>query len=207
MKRTRAVLSIFLAVLIGAVGIAPAWLGSPRSGCNPRRPPPESRPRLAAMARAFLQWLDRRARLAFPVDPHRERRLERRLARRGRVDAGHCRAAGLPLRRRCGQNMLQAMCFDRTNGKLLWSHDVAKGIRQDAAQHLRVGVAGDRRQDRPSFFTATGIWCVSTWTATAAGGAMCRRTSGRSPSDGPSAAVPCSMRASSICKSCSATCP
>ena len=27
---------------------------------------------------------------------------------------------------------LQAMCFDRTNGRLLWSRDVAKGIRQDA---------------------------------------------------------------------------
>jgi outer membrane protein assembly factor BamB len=30
------------------------------------------------------------------------------------------------------KDMLQAMCFDRNNGKLLWSHDVAKGIRQDA---------------------------------------------------------------------------
>lgn len=26
---------------------------------------------------------------------------------------------------------LQAMCFDRVSGKLLWSHDVAQGIRQD----------------------------------------------------------------------------
>ncbi len=26
---------------------------------------------------------------------------------------------------------LQAMCFDRTNGKLLWQHDVARGIRKD----------------------------------------------------------------------------
>lgn len=29
------------------------------------------------------------------------------------------------------RNVLQAMCFDGRNGKLLWSHDVAKGIRQD----------------------------------------------------------------------------
>ena len=28
--------------------------------------------------------------------------------------------------------MLQAMCFDRVSGKLLWSHDVAKGVRQDS---------------------------------------------------------------------------
>jgi outer membrane protein assembly factor BamB len=26
---------------------------------------------------------------------------------------------------------LQAMCFERTSGRLLWSRDVAKGIRQD----------------------------------------------------------------------------
>jgi outer membrane protein assembly factor BamB len=30
------------------------------------------------------------------------------------------------------RDMLQAMCFDRVRGKLLWSHDVARGIRQDA---------------------------------------------------------------------------
>jgi outer membrane protein assembly factor BamB len=30
------------------------------------------------------------------------------------------------------KDMLQAMCIERTSGKLLWSHDVAKGIRQDA---------------------------------------------------------------------------
>ncbi len=29
------------------------------------------------------------------------------------------------------KDMLQAMCFDRVSGKLLWSHDVAKGVRQD----------------------------------------------------------------------------
>jgi outer membrane protein assembly factor BamB len=29
------------------------------------------------------------------------------------------------------RDMLQAMCFDRTSGKLLWKHDVAKGIRRD----------------------------------------------------------------------------
>jgi outer membrane protein assembly factor BamB len=29
------------------------------------------------------------------------------------------------------REMLLAMCFDRTNGKLLWQHDVAKGISQD----------------------------------------------------------------------------
>jgi outer membrane protein assembly factor BamB len=28
--------------------------------------------------------------------------------------------------------MLQAMCFDRVSGTLLWSHDVAKGVRQDS---------------------------------------------------------------------------
>jgi outer membrane protein assembly factor BamB len=28
-------------------------------------------------------------------------------------------------------DMLQAMCFDRRDGKLLWKHDVAKGIRKD----------------------------------------------------------------------------
>jgi outer membrane protein assembly factor BamB len=31
-----------------------------------------------------------------------------------------------------GRDMLQAMCFDRVSGTLLWSHDVAKGIRQDS---------------------------------------------------------------------------
>ncbi|MFH1883685.1 MAG: PQQ-binding-like beta-propeller repeat protein [Planctomycetota bacterium] len=30
------------------------------------------------------------------------------------------------------REMLLAMCFDRTNGKLLWRHDVAKGISQDS---------------------------------------------------------------------------
>jgi outer membrane protein assembly factor BamB len=30
------------------------------------------------------------------------------------------------------RNTLQAMCFDRTSGKLLWCRDVAQGIRQDA---------------------------------------------------------------------------
>lgn len=30
------------------------------------------------------------------------------------------------------REMLLAMCFDRTNGKLLWQHDVAKGISQDS---------------------------------------------------------------------------
>lgn len=29
------------------------------------------------------------------------------------------------------RDTLQAMCFDRASGKLLWSHDVARGIRQD----------------------------------------------------------------------------
>ena len=29
------------------------------------------------------------------------------------------------------REMLLAMCFDRTDGKLLWQHDVAKGIRRD----------------------------------------------------------------------------
>jgi len=29
------------------------------------------------------------------------------------------------------RDMLQAMCFDRINGKLLWCHDVAKGIRRE----------------------------------------------------------------------------
>jgi outer membrane protein assembly factor BamB len=29
------------------------------------------------------------------------------------------------------RDTLQAMCFDRVSGKLLWSHDVAQGIRQD----------------------------------------------------------------------------
>jgi outer membrane protein assembly factor BamB len=29
------------------------------------------------------------------------------------------------------QDTLQAMCFDRASGKLLWSHDVARGVRQD----------------------------------------------------------------------------
>ncbi len=31
-----------------------------------------------------------------------------------------------------GRDMLQAMCFDRASGELLWSHDVAKGVRQDS---------------------------------------------------------------------------
>jgi len=30
------------------------------------------------------------------------------------------------------RDMLQAVCFDRANGKLLWNHDVAKGVRQDS---------------------------------------------------------------------------
>ncbi len=29
------------------------------------------------------------------------------------------------------KNTLQAMCFDRTNGKLLWKYEIAEGIRQD----------------------------------------------------------------------------
>ncbi|NQT37379.1 MAG: PQQ-binding-like beta-propeller repeat protein [Planctomycetes bacterium] len=29
------------------------------------------------------------------------------------------------------KDTLQAMCFDRTDGELLWNHDLAKGIRQD----------------------------------------------------------------------------
>ncbi len=29
------------------------------------------------------------------------------------------------------RDMLQAMCFDRTSGRLLWQHDVARGMRQD----------------------------------------------------------------------------
>ncbi|MBL7189189.1 MAG: PQQ-binding-like beta-propeller repeat protein [Phycisphaerae bacterium] len=29
------------------------------------------------------------------------------------------------------RNMLLAMCFDRTNGKLLWQHDIAEGISRD----------------------------------------------------------------------------
>ena len=29
------------------------------------------------------------------------------------------------------RDTLQAMCFDRIHGKFLWSHDVARGIRQD----------------------------------------------------------------------------
>ncbi len=28
-------------------------------------------------------------------------------------------------------DMLQAVCYDRTNGKLLWQHDIARGIRKD----------------------------------------------------------------------------
>jgi len=31
-----------------------------------------------------------------------------------------------------GRDVLQAMCFDRVSGDLLWSHDVAKGVRQDS---------------------------------------------------------------------------
>ena len=33
------------------------------------------------------------------------------------------------------RDTLQAMCFDRTSGKLLWRHDVGKGIRRDSGSN------------------------------------------------------------------------
>jgi len=37
------------------------------------------------------------------------------------------------------ENTLQAMCFDRTNGKLLWQHDVAEGISRDYRSNFASG--------------------------------------------------------------------
>jgi len=37
------------------------------------------------------------------------------------------------------KNTLQAMCFDRTNGKLLWQHDVAEGISRDYRSNFASG--------------------------------------------------------------------
>lgn len=37
------------------------------------------------------------------------------------------------------KNTLQAMCFDGTNGKLLWQHDVAEGISQDYRSNFASG--------------------------------------------------------------------
>jgi len=37
------------------------------------------------------------------------------------------------------KNTLQAMCFDRTNGKLLWRHDVAEGIAKDYRSNFASG--------------------------------------------------------------------
>jgi len=38
-----------------------------------------------------------------------------------------------------GRDMLLAMCFDRTNGKLLWQHDIAKGIGRDRRSTYAAG--------------------------------------------------------------------
>ncbi|MHC4460490.1 MAG: outer membrane protein assembly factor BamB family protein [Planctomycetota bacterium] len=40
-----------------------------------------------------------------------------------------------------GREMLLAMCFDRTNGKLLWQHDIAKGIYRDRRSTYAAGSA------------------------------------------------------------------
>jgi len=39
------------------------------------------------------------------------------------------------------RDMLLAMCFDRTNGKLLWQHDIAKGISRDRRSTYAAGSA------------------------------------------------------------------
>ena len=40
-----------------------------------------------------------------------------------------------------GRDMLLAMCFDRTSGKLLWQHDIAKGIGRDRRSTYAAGSA------------------------------------------------------------------
>jgi outer membrane protein assembly factor BamB len=40
-----------------------------------------------------------------------------------------------------GREMLLAMCFDRTNGKPLWQHDISKGISQDRRSTYAAGSA------------------------------------------------------------------
>ena len=98
MKRTRAVLLIFLAALIGAVGVACAGWAARGAAATPdgRRPVGAAIGRNGEVRSSTARPTSG---LAFAMEPHRERRLERRLAGRGRVDAGHRRAAGIPLRR------------------------------------------------------------------------------------------------------------
>ena len=43
------------------------------------------------------------------------------------------------------RDVLQAICFDRAGGKLLWKHDVARGIRRDHRRPVRLELLDGRR--------------------------------------------------------------
>ena len=46
------------------------------------------------------------------------------------------------------KDVTQAMAFDRTSGKLLWSHDTSKGIPKGTSKQLCLGFACHRRKGR-----------------------------------------------------------
>ena len=90
---------------------------------------------MAALARPFLQRRDRREKPALQLEQDGKRRLDAELA-------GAAAATPIVWEDRVflsavdvAKDTLQAMCFDRVRGKLLWNREVAKGIRQDSGSN------------------------------------------------------------------------
>ena len=88
------------------------------------------------------------------------------------------------------------------DGKLLWSRDVAKGVRRDEPSNYASSSPFDRRKAGLVLIFGTGdLVCLRFRWRPTAGHETSSGTTGRLRSTGPSAAAPCSGAASCICKS------
>ena len=118
------------------------------------------------------------------------------ICRRRRLHAHRLGESGFSVGRRCGRGTRSWPCVrSNKDGKLLWSRDVAKGVRRDERKQLCQFVAFDRRKAGSSS-SAPATWCVTISTAGRSLGAKHPAGLRAVPSTGPSAAAPCSGAAS-----------